>query len=101
MHTSCQKSCGTCSLLENDETKEPPKLTEEKQQELDTSVLDQSEDFGDRQKADGDEGRRTIDLIASSIEYMQSDQVKILPEAIRENCRNKAGLCTFWALIGT
>jgi hypothetical protein len=102
MHKSCQKSCGTC-FLEEKKSKEPPKLllTEEKQRELDTAVLEQTEDFGDRQKADGDDARLTMDLIASSIEYMQSDQVTALPGAIRENCRNKNGLCTFWAFIGT
>jgi hypothetical protein len=100
MHKSCQKSCGTC-FLEEKKSKEPSKLTEEEQRELDTAVLEQSGDFGERQTADGDDARLTMDLIASSIEYMQSDQVTALPGAIRENCRNKKGLCTFWAFIGT
>jgi len=59
-----------------------------------------TERFGDRQVAEGDDAAHTLELIKQSIDYMASDQVMSLPKTIREGCRNKHDLCTFWATVG-
>jgi hypothetical protein len=47
----------------------------------------------------GEGALRVMEFIASSIEYMKSNQVQMLTAQICDICRNKHELCSFWAVI--
>jgi hypothetical protein len=93
MRKNCPKSCNSCAKTKEENQSNAPKKNK-------LTVQDESETYGDRQKVEGAEGARTIELAASSFEYMKSDEVLTLPAKIRDNCRNKHQLCSFWAVIG-
>jgi hypothetical protein len=59
-----------------------------------------TEEFGLRQTAEGEQKEETIEVIEKSIEYMNSETIAALPEAVQENCMNRNALCAFWAAIG-
>jgi hypothetical protein len=63
-------------------------------------LLVMTEEFGLRQTAEGAQKEETIEVIEKSIEYMNSEKIAALPEAIQENCMNRNELCAFWAAIG-
>jgi hypothetical protein len=84
-----EKSCDSCKKVK----KADRKLE-------DGEIVDQSTTFGDTQSVDGADGKRTLELIESTIAYMKSDDVQTLPKDYRDSCRNKHELCSFWAVIG-
>lgn len=97
MHSNCALSCGTCGKIATragtKETRTTRKLSSE-------DAIAATEKFGNRQRADGDDAVRTLAVIEDSVAYMTSDQVMSLPVTIRDNCRNKNDLCSYWALVG-
>ena len=64
------------------------------------AAIDASTKFGERQRADGHERARTLEIIEASVEYMSSSQFTELTQEIRDNCINRNELCSFWAQIG-
>ena len=95
MHANCAKSCGTCKKAT---PLQQPRAKEERSLE-DTIILDQTEDFGERQQIGGDEASQTLEIIRTSVEYMKNG-VSNLPEETMKVCQNRNVLCAFWAAIG-
>jgi hypothetical protein len=98
MHFNCPMSCGTCDkVVKRADTQ--PKTPIKK---LDANeVMAATAKFGDKQLVQGNDALKTLSLMEESIAYMGSDQVTSLASKIRDNCRNKHELCSFWAYIGT
>lgn len=93
MHSNCAKSCGTCK---RSTTANPSGIGANA-----NSILDASGEFGERQRAEGGDAQATLKIVEASVEYMASTQFTELPIDIKENCRNKNDLCSYWAHIGT
>lgn len=95
MRSNCAMSCGTCDKIANKAVTKTGTRTR-----TDEEVLAATAKFGERQLAEGGDAVETLALIEDSVTYMTSDQVMSLPATIRENCRNKNELCSFWAYVG-
>lgn len=95
MRSNCAMSCGTCDKIANKAVTKTGTRTR-----TDEEVLAATAKFGERQLAEGGDAVETLALIEDSVTYMTSDQVMSLPATIRENCRNKNDLCSFWAYVG-
>lgn len=97
MLKNCAKSCGQCPKRTRRSAKKE-KLSARKLHH--DNLLAQTANFGDVQKADGSDSHETLAVVESSIEYMQSDDVRTLTKEYRDLCRNNHELCSFWAAIG-
>jgi hypothetical protein len=67
------------------------------------AIMTDSAKYGTRQRADDGasvEATQTLEVMRSTREYMESEQVLTLPSQIRDNCKNQHQLCSFWAVIG-
>jgi hypothetical protein len=64
------------------------------------ALLAESAKFGEPQKAEGAERVKTLDIVASTIDYIKSDRVSSLSSEFRDSCLNRNELCSFWAVIG-
>jgi hypothetical protein len=104
MLKTCPKSCNSCAKAKKEKKSSAPKKqqlsVQESLEDRGLQAIQESENYGEKQKVEGEEASRVMELIASSIEYMKSDQVQTLPVKIRDICRNKHILCSFWAVIG-
>lgn len=89
MLKSCAKSCGSCTIQ-----------GQQKLKDMDSTPEDKTTQFGKRQEAKGSKAKETLKLIAESVEYMKSADVQTLSAKIRDNCKNKHNLCSFWAVLG-
>ncbi len=100
MLKTCPKSCNSCAKEKKfSAPKKPQRSVQEALKDRGLQVIQESETYGEKQTVEGEEALRAIELVASSIEYMKSDQVQALPARIRDICRNKHELCSFWAVI--
>ena len=63
-------------------------------------VLDLTEKYGIRQRAEGSASAETFARIKKAHAYMEEDATKTLDEKILQNCQNRHELCAFWASIG-
>lgn len=89
MLSNCKKSCGVCKTAVDDEPEDP------------STILKRTAKFGIIQTAAGDKKEKTLDVVKSTLEYMEkSDDFLTLPEKLRNNCKNNNELCSFWAAIG-
>lgn len=88
MDLNCPKSCDRCEDID--------RILDDEQERL----LDQSEDFGVRQKAEGSSTADTLEVIQKAIVYMKDDKTRALPQTILDVCLNRHELCAFWATIG-
>ena len=101
MLKNCAKSCNSCV-----DAKPPSKQKSQVGRSLSSSgktleeILELSDEFGERQKATGNEAPQTLDIVEATIEYMKTDDYKSLPENVRDTCLNRHELCSFWAHIG-
>jgi hypothetical protein len=83
--------------------------TEEKEEDYDPisvhrmdpeALVAESAKFGEPQKAEGAQRVKTLDNVASTINYIKSEQVSSLSSEFRDSCLNRNELCSFWAIIG-
>ena len=99
MLQNCAKSCNSCE-------KSKTKLHSETERKLSSSskspedIMQLSVDFGERQKAAGNEAAQTLDIIEATSEYMKTEDYTSLPSNVRETCLNRHELCSFWAYLG-
>lgn len=63
-------------------------------------VVVDSANYGVEQKAEGSQFEEVIQNLKGTEQYMDSHEVDILPEDVRESCQNRHELCTFWAVVG-
>jgi len=93
MKQNCPKSCDACPEI--------PDQTVPSINKVDVkNLIEQSKEFGEEQVANGADRDRVLERLAETIEYMNSDEVKELPERIFTECKNRNELCTFWQVIG-
>lgn len=90
MLKNCARSCSTCV--------EKPVVRPLRKGEI-TQLMQKTLNFGVLQEATGAEKQKTIDLIRSTIHYMEND-IDSLPSAIADVCLNRNALCAFWAVAG-
>jgi hypothetical protein len=64
------------------------------------ALVAESAKFGEPQKAEGAQRVKTLDNVASTINYIKSEQVSSLSSEFRDSCLNRNELCSFWAIIG-
>lgn len=95
MLKECAKSCDSCKPSTPKKRKRSLAVQGNKD-----DLLKQTELFGTPQVADGAEELQTIARIQESISYMFSEEVMALSAKVKENCKNRHDLCTFWAVIG-
>lgn len=76
MTVKCARSCKSCPKIQ-------PKRFLEEQAEM----ARKSENYGVLQRAEGLHQADTFDIIAKSVEYMESEQVANMPKAVRESCK--------------
>jgi hypothetical protein len=57
-------------------------------------------DFGDDQQVAGEKWQKTLDVIATTKEYIAQVQVNETLVAVRNECKVRHELCSFWAAIG-
>jgi ShK domain-like len=121
MRTHCPVSCATASNKEKDsheDTMETEANDDDDDNDDDTDVLattriallETTIVFGERQRADGEQAQETLELIAQTVLYLQSDLVSTSTSSppplfddimMRHNhCRNHHELCAFWAVLG-
>jgi hypothetical protein len=104
MSKTCPKSCNACGKAKEEKQSSEPKKQKlslpEAIKDQGLQVIEESDNYGEKQRVEGAESVRVVELLAASIEYMKSDQVKALPAKIRDNCRNKHELCSFWSMLG-
>jgi len=87
MKANCALSCDTCPRKK--------RLASSPEE-----ILDASEAFGTRQKAEGSSAKETLKIIEETAVYLRSDQAKNLDPNILKDCKNRHELCSFWAHIG-
>jgi hypothetical protein len=65
-------------------------------------LLAMTEEFGSRQLVGGtpEVKEEMLEVIKKSIEYVKSEQILALPEALRELCKNQNEACTAWSVMG-
>jgi hypothetical protein len=66
-------------------------------------LLAMTEEFGFRQLLVGgtpEFKEEMLEVIKKSIEYVKSEQIVALPEALRNICRNMNEQCTAWSVMG-
>eukprot|EP00980_Cylindrotheca_fusiformis_P013387 scaffold3410_cov141-Cylindrotheca_fusiformis.AAC.30 len=103
MTKSCAKSCTACGgsvkknfTLDDEDFIEPSSVDTMEPDAL----IAESAKFGEPQKAEGTTRLKTLNNVASTIEYMRSDEISNLSADLVESCLNRHELCSFWAVIG-
>jgi prolyl 4-hydroxylase len=91
MHQKCKKSCGACGNSKHSALLLDP--------ENESSVIEATLNCGEKQVAEGTEKVRTLDRIRKSIEYFKNE-VPSLPDSVKDKCKNRHELCSFWAVLG-
>jgi hypothetical protein len=112
MTKNCPKSCTACEgTLKRNRTLVDWEMGENEEKEEDNDpnsvrrmdpdvLLAESAKFGEPQKAEGAQRVKTLDNVASTIDYIKSEQVSSLSSEFRDSCLNRNELCSFWAVIG-
>jgi hypothetical protein len=65
-------------------------------------LLAMTEEFGSRQLVGGtpEVKEEMLEVIKKSIEYVKSEQILALPEALRQLCKNQDEACAYWSVMG-
>jgi hypothetical protein len=63
------------------------------------NMLQRTLEFGLLQEASGSDKQKTLDVIRSSIHYMENE-IDSLPSSVVDDCFNHYVLCAFWAASG-
>ena len=83
MLVHCAKSCGACGDAEID------------------AVEEGYNNYGELQEVSGQKRKETLDLITRVNKYMKDEVFKLEKYvAVRHECKNRHGLCAFWAVLG-
>ena len=107
MHTNCAKSCNKCAPSK-DKIDSNTSDDDSNSQELDASIDPDTHDslteasvqFGVKQTAQGTRAEDTLQRLASTLKYMNSESVLALPANIQTECKNRHEMCTFWQVLG-
>ena len=103
MIENCPKSCGKCKS-EGAGADDPGNRQRDDTEDTeldDFDLLEETKNFGVLQVAEGGQQADTIATIDATIDYLEkSEDFLGLSSKIREKCKNKHELCSFWATIG-
>lgn len=101
MLQNCMKSCGVCEEIAEEEDQDEVAERMLDQTASVETMMERTANFGVKQIADGDQKEKTLDIVKTSLNYMEkSEDFRSLSLEIRNNCKNKNQLCSFWAAIG-
>jgi prolyl 4-hydroxylase len=92
MHKNCASSCGICVAAVRSAI-----IPSEREQVA--IMMQRTLEFGVWQEASGPETQKTLDVIRSSIQYMENE-IESLPSSVINDCYNRYALCAFWAAVG-
>ena len=94
MHEHCAFSCDTCP--EEDVGVAVAKKKEAVSKKDAATDVQATKAFGQVQKAEGEQKAATLARMQSTVQYMKSEQVQKLSDAVKTGCLNRHELCTFW-----
>mmetsp|Transcript_34633 Transcript_34633/g.81651 ORF Transcript_34633/g.81651 Transcript_34633/m.81651 type:complete len:549 (-) Transcript_34633:247-1893(-) len=101
MLTNCKKACNVCKSTATNGMKSKTDNAVDQAPTADVAdLLRRTGEFGVIQNADGSQEELTLEAIRKMMKYVESDEFMFLPKKIKENCKNKENLCSFWAAIG-
>lgn len=90
MLQNCMKSCGVCEEIAEEEDQDEVAERMLDQTASVETMMERTANFGVKQIADGDQKEKTLDIVKTSLNYMEkSEDFRSLSLEIRNNCKNK------------